>query len=63
MTQNFLVCAICCRPEIDNGVNISGLAVGMDVPTKFSDSRSNGFRDIGGADFVSNERTETGLFL
>ena len=28
--------------------------VGMDVPVKFGDSRSNGFR---GADFVSNERT------
>ena len=28
----------------------------MYVPTKFGDSRSNGFRDIRGADFVSNER-------
>ena len=32
-------------------------SVGMDVPIKFDDSRSNGFRDIRGADFVSNERT------
>ena len=31
--------------------------VGMDVPVKFGDSRSNGFRDIQGADFVLNERT------
>ena len=31
--------------------------VGMDVPIKFGDSRSNGFQDIRGADFVSNERT------
>ena len=47
------------RPEVDNDV-ISGLTVdnvGTDVPVKFSDSRSNGFRDIRGADFVSNERT------
>ena len=29
----------------------------MDVSIKFSDSRSNGFRDIRGAGFVSNERT------
>ena len=34
--------------------------VGMDVPIKFDDSRSNGFRDIRGADFVSNERTNIG---
>ena len=32
----------------------------MDVPNKFSDSRSNGFRDIQGADVVSNERTNIG---
>ena len=46
------------RPEVDNDV-ISSLAVdnvGMDVCLKFGDSRSNGFRDIGRADFVSNER-------
>ena len=57
MTQNLHVCAICCRPEIDNDV-ISGLAVdnvGVHVPIKFGDSRSTGFRDIRGADFVSNE--------
>ena len=45
------------RQEVDNGV-ISGMAtdnVGVDVPIKFGDSRSNGFRDIRGADFVSNE--------
>ena len=45
--------------EIDNDV-ISGPAVGnvgMDVLIKFGDSRSNGFRDIRGADFVSNKRT------
>ena len=31
--------------------------MGMDVPVQFGDSRSNGFRDIRGADFVSNKRT------
>ena len=59
MTQNLHVCAIYCRPEIDNDV-ISSLAVdndGIDVPIKFGDSRSNGFRDIRGAYFVSNDRT------
>ena len=59
MTQNLHVCAICCRLEIDNDV-ISGVAVdnvGVDVHIKFGDSRSNGFRDIRGADFVSNKRT------
>ena len=30
---------------------------GVDVPIKFGDSRSNGFRDIRGADFVSNKRS------
>ena len=30
--------------------------VGMDVLIKFGDSRSNRFRDIRGAFFVSNER-------
>ena len=61
MTQIFHVFAICRRPEIDNDV-ISGVAVdnvGVDVHIKFGDSRSNRFRDIRGADFVSNERTKT----
>ena len=31
--------------------------VGMDVRVKLGDSRRNGFREIRGADFVSNERT------
>ena len=56
MTPNLHVCTICCRPEVDNDV-ISGAAVdnlGMDVPIKFGDSSSKGFRDIPGADFVSN---------
>ena len=47
------------RPEAVNDV-ISGTAAehaGMDVPVKFGNSSSNGFRDIRGADFVSNERT------
>ena len=47
------------RLEVDNDV-ISGLVVehvGMDVHEKVGDSRSNGSRDIRGADFVSNERT------
>ena len=38
---------------------ISGMVVdnvGMDVPIKFGDCRSNGFRDIRGAHFVSNGR-------
>ena len=30
--------------------------VGMNVPIKFGDSCSNGFRNIRGADFVANER-------
>ena len=30
----------------------------MDVCIKFGDSRSNGFRNIRGADFVSNEQDE-----
>ena len=33
----------------------------MDVYVKFGDSRSNGFRDIRGADFMSNEQDETYL--
>ena len=47
------------RPEVYNNV-ISGVAVDyfhMDVHVKFGDSRSKGFRDIRGADFMSNERT------
>ena len=49
--------------EVDNDV-ISGVAVdnvGVDVCGKFGDSRSNGFRDIRGVDFVSNERTGRSL--
>ena len=60
MSQNLHVFAICRRLEIDNGV-ISGVAVdnvAVDVPIKFGDSRSNRFRDIRGADFVTNERIE-----
>ena len=34
--------------------------VGMDIPVKFGDSSSNGFRDIWGAVFVSNEQTNIG---
>ena len=59
MTQNFHVFAIYHRPEIDIDV-ISGQAVdnvGVDVHIKFGDSRSNRFRDIRGADFVTYERT------
>ena len=58
MTQNLHVFGICCRPYVDNDV-ISGVAVdsaGVDIRIKFGDSRSNRFRDIRGADFVSNER-------
>ena len=47
------------RPEVDNDV-ISGVAVkyfGVDVGVKFGDSTPNRSRDIRGADFVSNERT------
>ena len=58
MTHNLHVCAICCRPEVDSDV-ISGVAVdnvGVHAPIEFGDSRSNGFRYIRGADFVSNER-------
>ena len=50
------------RPEVDNDV-ISGMAVdnvGTDVTITFGDSRSSGFPDIRGADFVSNERTNIG---
>ena len=45
--------------EVDNAP-ISGMAVdnvGIDVPIKFGDSRSNGFPYIRGALFVSDERT------
>ena len=47
------------RPEVDNEVipDVAIDYVGMDVHVKFADSRSNGSRDIRGADFVSNERT------
>ena len=47
------------RLEVDNDV-ISGVAVdnvGMGIRIKFGAFRSNGFRDIRGADFVSNDRT------
>ena len=47
------------RPEVANDV-ISSAAVdnvSIDVPIKFGDCRSSGFRDIRGGDFVSNERT------
>ena len=47
------------RREVDIDV-ISGEAVDnvcMDVPIKFGGSRSNGFLNIRGADFVSNDRT------
>ena len=47
------------RPEVDNDV-IFGTTVdnvGVNVPIKFGDSGSCYFRDIRGADFVSNERT------
>ena len=49
------------RPEVGNDV-ISGVTVyyvGVDVRVKFGDSRSNVYRDIRWADFVSNERTNT----
>ena len=47
------------RPEVAIDV-VSGAdveSVCMDVSVKLGDSRSNGSRDIRGADFVSNERT------
>ena len=47
------------HPEVDDDI-VSGVTVGlvgMDAPIKLGGSRSNGFRDIRGADFVSNERT------
>ena len=47
------------RLEVDNDT-ISDVAVdnvGMDVNVKLGDSKSNGFRYIRGADFVSNEQT------
>ena len=47
------------RQEVDSDV-MSGVAednVSMDVRVKFGAYRSNGLRDIRGADFVSNERT------
>ena len=48
------------RPEVDNHVisDVAIACVGLDVRVKFGDSRSNGSRDIEGADFiVTNERT------
>ena len=51
------------RPEVDNDA-VSGMAVdnvGMDVCVKYGDYKSNGFRDIRGADFVSNERARRSL--
>ena len=45
------------RPEDDVISSVDVDNVGMDVCVKFGDSKSNGFRDIRGADFVSNERT------
>ena len=45
------------RPDVAND-DISGMTVdnvGMDVALKFGDSRSDDFRDIRGANFVSNE--------
>ena len=44
------------RPEVDNDV-IFGVAVdyvSVDVLVNFGDSRSNGFRDIRWANYVSN---------
>ena len=41
------------RPEVYNDGIVS-----MDVLVKLGDSRSNGSRDIRGADFVSNEHDE-----
>ena len=48
------------RPEEDNDVmsSVAVDSVGMDVYIKYGDSRSSGFRDIRGADFVSNEQDE-----
>ena len=59
MTQNLHIFAICCRPEIDNGViSIQTVHnVGVDAPIEFGDSMSNCFPDIPGADFVTNQRT------
>ena len=59
MIHNFHVFAICRRSEKGNDV-ISGVAidnVGVDVSIKFGDSKSNRFRDIRGADFVTYQRT------
>ena len=47
------------RPEVDTEV-ISSTTVdnfSLDVPLKFVDSMSNGFRDTQLVDFLSNERT------
>ena len=42
----------------DSGVAVDN--VDTDVPKTFGDSRSNGLRDIRGADLVSNERGNIG---
>ena len=47
------------RSDVDNDI-VSGASVenvGVDVLVKFGDYRLNGFLDIRGADFVSDERT------
>ena len=49
------------RPEVASDVIMSGVAVDyvrMDVRVNIGDCRSNGSRDIRGADFVSNEHIE-----
>ena len=49
------------RSEIDNDVipDVAVENVGVDICVKLGDSRSNGFQNIRGADFVSNEQDET----
>ena len=64
MTQKFTRLCDLLPTRIENDV-ISGVAVdnvGMDIHVKFGDSRSNGFRDNRGTDFVTYERTKTSLF-
>ena len=50
------------RPKVDSDAIFGKVIdnVSMDVPIKFGDSRSNGFRDIRGTHFVSNERANIG---
>ena len=50
-------------PKVDKDVTFGAAVyhVRMDVPVTFGDSRSNGSRDIRGADFESNERTYRSL--